>query len=198
MARDMKVGGSSEAATGGRGTAAVPVPGKATLTGDALREEAEAGVVAGGGSALPFADKIQESFGPRNDVGSIRAHVGGQAGASAGRIGADAYATRNQIAFRGAPNLHTAAHEAAHVMQQRAGVQLFGGVGKEGDAHERNADAVADRVVQGKPAADLLPKGGGTADASGGTVQMRRVPTNATELLTDPGDASRQNENYRR
>jgi hypothetical protein len=25
---------------------------------------------------------------------------------------------------------------------------------------------------------------------------MRRVPTNATELLTDPGDASKQNENY--
>ena len=196
MARDMKVGGSSEAAAGGRGTAALAVPGKATLTGNALHEEAEAGVAGGGGGALPFADKIQESFGPRNDVGSIRAHVGGQAGASAGRIGADAYATRNQIAFRGAPNLHTAAHEAAHVMQQRDGVQLFGGVGKEGDAHERNADAVADRVVQGKPAADLLPKGGGKADASGGTVQMRRVPTNATELLTDPGDASKQNENY--
>ena len=211
MERDRKVGGSSDAATGGRGAAALATPGKVTLTGalqakaepgglraeadtGALHAEAQAGV-AGGGGALPYADQIQASFGPRNDVGSIRAHVGGPAGASAERIGAEAYATGNQVAFRGAPDLHTAAHEAAHVMQQRDGVQLYGGVGKEGDAYERNADAVADRVVQGKSAADLLPNGGGAAGASG-AVQMRRVPTNATELLTDPADASKQNENY--
>lgn len=46
------------------------------------------------------------------------------------------------------------------MVQQRAGVQLSNGVGESGDAHERNADAVADRVVQGLPADDLLPPPG--------------------------------------
>jgi hypothetical protein len=60
------------------------------------------------------------------------------------------------VAFAGAPNLHTAAHEAAHVIQQRAGVQLKGGVGEVGDPYERHADAVADAVVQGKSSEALL------------------------------------------
>lgn len=89
-------------------------------------------------------------------------------------MNAEAYATGNHVAFGAVPSLHTAAHEAAHVMQQRSGVQLLGGVGVAGDAHEQNADAVADRVVAGQSAADLLPRGG-----SGGSsaVQMRRLPT---------------------
>src|SRR5678810_542863 len=67
-------------------------------------------------------------------------------------------------------DLHTAAHEAAHVVQQRGTVQLKGGIGETGDAYERHADAVADRVVQGAPAGDLLdqmasPGAGSTAGA---------------------------------
>jgi len=58
-------------------------------------------------------------------------------------------------------------HEAAHVVQQQRGVQLKGNVGEVGDAYERNADAVADRVVQGKPAADLLGPGGGASSTRG-------------------------------
>jgi Domain of unknown function (DUF4157) len=71
---------------------------------------------------------------------------------------ARAYATGDQVAFAAQPDLHTAAHEAAHVMQQRGGVQLKGGLGLEGDEHEAHADAVADRVVRGEPAADLLAR----------------------------------------
>ena len=52
----------------------------------------------------------------------------------------------DKIAFASAPSLHTAAHEAAHVVQQRAGVSLSGGIGKEDDQYEKNADAIADRV----------------------------------------------------
>jgi Domain of unknown function (DUF4157) len=52
-------------------------------------------------------------------------------------MGATAYATGDRIAFAGAPDLHTTAHEAAHVVQQRAGVSLPGGVGQAGDAYER-------------------------------------------------------------
>jgi hypothetical protein len=82
-------------------------------------------------------------------------------------MGAQAYATGNHVAFAAPPDLHTAAHEAAHVVQQRAGVQLKGGVGEAGDPYERNADAVADRVVQAKSAEDLLPGpvGGAGLDA---------------------------------
>jgi hypothetical protein len=150
--------------------------------------------VAGTGGALPHAQQIQASFGAAHDVSSIQAHVGGNAAAATERIGADAYATGNQVAFRQAPSLHTAAHEAAHVMQQRDGVQLFGGVGTEGDSYEQNADAVADRVVAGQSAADLLPKGRGASGAT--AVQMRRLPTNSNELLTDPADAKKKNANY--
>jgi hypothetical protein len=107
-------------------------------------------------TTLPFADQIQASFGPHHDITSIQAHVSGAATAAAAAMGASAYATGNHTVFAGAPDLHTAAHEAAHVVQQRAGVQLSGGVGQAGDAYERHADAVADRVVQGQSAADLL------------------------------------------
>lgn len=83
----------------------------------------------------------------------MNAHVGGQAAAATESMGAQAFATGDQVAFRGAPSLHLAAHEAAHVVQQRAGVQLAGGVGREGDPYEQHADQVADLVVQGKSAA---------------------------------------------
>jgi hypothetical protein len=49
-----------------------------------------------------------------------------------------------------------AAHEAAHVVQQCAGVQLKGGGGETGDRYEQHADAVAYLVVQGKSSASLL------------------------------------------
>ncbi len=111
-------------------------------------------------TSLPFLDQIQASFGPAHDVSGIQAHVGGD---SAAAMGAQAYATGNHVVFDRAPDLHTAAHEAAHVIQQRRGVQLAGGVGQAGDEYERHADAVADRVVQGKSAADLL---GSTSTAS--------------------------------
>ena len=81
---------------------------------------------------------------------------GGGATAACKTIGAEAYATGNSVAFGGSPTLHTAAHEAAHVIQQRAGVSLSGGVGRVGDTYEQHADAVADLVVQGKSAEGLL------------------------------------------
>jgi hypothetical protein len=112
--------------------------------------------VSGAGAQLPHLERIQSAFGPDHDVSRIEAHVGGAAGEAAAQIGGRAYATGNSVAFGQAPDVHTAAHEAAHVVQQRGGVQLKGGVGAAGDAHEMNADAVADRVVRGESAAELL------------------------------------------
>ena len=126
----------------------------------------------GSGGALPHAARIQAAFGS-HDVGNVQAYTGGAASEASTAMGAEAYATGDKVAFRGVPSLHTAAHEAAHVIQQRAGVSLSGGVGQVGDSYERHADAVADAVVQGKSAEGLLGR-----HASGGAsgVQMRNPP----------------------
>ena len=134
--------------------------------------------VAGPGGPLPHGDKIQAAFG-RHDVSDVQAHVGGAAEQAAMMLNAQAYATGRSVAFARQPDLHTAAHEAAHVVQQRAGVHLKDGVGRAGDAYEQHADAVADAVVAGRSAEGLLDRyssgsGGGTA------VQLKEDP-NAKE-----------------
>jgi hypothetical protein len=151
-------------------------------TAPTAQQVADAGV-AGSGSPLPYLDQIQRSFGS-HDVSGVRAHVGGEAAAAAESMGAAGYATGNDVALRDAGNLHTVAHEAAHVVQQRGGVQLKGGVGEAGDHYERNADAVADRVVRGESAEDLLaPYAGGTGGSGGATqhkpIQLFREITDA-------------------
>lgn len=130
----------------------------------AVRAAAERGA-ASPASALPYADKIQRLFG-HHDISSIAAHTGPQAAASAGAIGAHAYAMGNHVVLRDPADLHTVAHEVAHVVQQRGGVQCSGGVGQSGDAYERHADLVADRVVQGQSAVDLLDNGPGSAGST--------------------------------
>jgi hypothetical protein len=90
--------------------------------------EAAAHGVATPASPLPHAHTIDRLFG-RHDVSSIQAHQGPQATASAQAMGAQAYATGNHVVLGGSADLHTVAHEAAHVVQQRGGVQLKGGVG---------------------------------------------------------------------
>jgi hypothetical protein len=137
---------------------------------DNVTATAAAGV-RGSGAPLPHLERIQKSFGP-HDISGIRAHVGGKAAESAVAIGANAYAIGGDVGFVTYPTLHTAAHEAAHVIQQRQGVQLEGGVGQAGDVYERNADAVADRVVAGERATDLLGPGGAGSDSGAKAVQL--------------------------
>ena len=134
-------------------------------SGEQIQHTAAQGV-AGAGGRPPHAETIQRLFG-RHDVSGVEAHVGGDAATASRAIGAEAYATGNHVAFASSPNLHTAAHEAAHVVQQRVGVQLKGGVGQQGDAYERHADAVADLVAAGQSAEaelDRAPGGGGGGD----------------------------------
>jgi hypothetical protein len=123
---------------------------------------------------LPFADLIQRCFG-RHDISAVQAHTGGEATESARAMGADAYATGSHVVLGDRADLHTVAHEAAHVIQQRGGVQLHGGVGAVGDPHERHADAVADAVVQGRSAEALLDRYAG-ADRRGAA-----APSEATQ-----------------
>ncbi|EDM79200.1 hypothetical protein PPSIR1_27578 [Plesiocystis pacifica SIR-1] len=124
-----------------------------------VQERASAGV-RGPGGPLPHLRTIQRAFGPY-EVGGVQAYSGSAAQRASRSIGAQAYATQGRVAFASAtPSLHTAAHEAAHIVQQRAGVQLEGGVGSEGDPHEHHADAVADAVVRGESAVPLLDRYG--------------------------------------
>ncbi len=141
---------------------------------DAVHAAAARGV-ATSAQELPHLEQIQKSFG-RHDVTQVQAHVGGAAAEASEAIGAEAYATGQHVAFQSSPSLHTAAHEAAHVVQQKGGVQLKGGVGADGDVYERHADAVADKVVAGESAEALLDQmTGATAAASAtATVQMKK------------------------
>ncbi|HEX3763295.1 MAG TPA: DUF4157 domain-containing protein [Kofleriaceae bacterium] len=178
--------------------AQAPTPGKHTLVEQeyaAIQRRAAAGAagaertedvhaaaargVATPAQALPHADRIQRAFG-RHDVSGIQAHVGGEAAASADAMGAQAYATGDHVVL-GGTDLSTVAHEAAHVVQQRGGVQLKGGVGTVGDPHEQHADAVAARVTAGESAEDLLDQYGG----SGAAAQVQHKPKTVIED-TDP------------
>ncbi|MBA3818590.1 MAG: DUF4157 domain-containing protein, partial [Deltaproteobacteria bacterium] len=128
----------------------------------------------GAAQPLPHLDLIQSSFGS-HDVSGIRAHVGGGAAAANQQLGARAYAFGNHVAFASAPDLHTVAHEAAHVVQQRSGVALKAGIGQPGDEYEQHADQVADAVVRGESAAPLLDGlAGRGAGASPSTPSVQR------------------------
>lgn len=157
--------------------------------------------VSGAGGAFPFRERIQASAG-RHDVGSVSAHVGGAAGRASAALGAEAYTTGHRVAFASAPSLHTAAHEFAHVVQQRAGVALEGGVGRTGDVYERHADEVARAVVAGRSAEPLLdrcpPAGGRAAEGAlqrqtpGEAASQPPASTPAEAPAPSPGDVARK------
>ena len=132
-------------------------------------EQARAGF-AGAATDFPYRELIEHSFGRPLPA---TAHVGPQAAQACTSLGAEGYALGNQVAFASAhPSLAVAAHEAAHVMQATSGVELYGGE----SAFEAHADAVAERVVRGESAADLL--GGGPA--AGAAVRKQTVPGGAS------------------
>jgi hypothetical protein len=154
-----------------------PSPGKVPRTlrlqfrggrdGDAeeLRRRAARGADTSGGP-LPHLDTIQRSFG-KHDISDVRAHRGADARRAADDLGADAYAYGDDVVFGLSDDLYTAAHEAAHVVQQRAGVvDVDGGVGKAGDSYERHADAVADAVLGGRSAEPVLDSMVGSSRAA--------------------------------
>lgn len=143
--------------------------------------------MSGAGGPLPYRDLIQKSFG-RHDVSGIASHTDAAAADGARMMGASAFTSGSHVAFAGRPSLHTAAHEAAHAIQQRGGVHLKGGVGEAGDAYERHADAVADRVVAGQSSETLLDayasRARGEDGAAGGTraAQLKQSPGVAVQM----------------
>ena len=177
--------------------ARLAVQGKGPLGGDVAGAATHG--VSGQGSELPYKDQIQQSFG-KFDVSGVSAHADGQSAEACDAMGARAYASGDQVAFKGAPDLHTAANEAAHVVQQRAGVQLKGNVGQEGDAYENHADQVADKVVAGEPAEYLLSQmagpGAAKASAGAGPVQMKKELPKGEEGFDKMWEAHPHNDGY--
>lgn len=136
----------------------------------------------GASGRLPHAAKIQESFGA-HDIRDVRSFTGPGAAAASHALSAEAYASGDRVVFADpAPSLHTAAHEAAHVVQQRAGIHLPGGMGSVGDVHERHADAVADAVVRGESAERCLDTYVSAGSRGGAAVVQRAF---AKPLLDD-------------
>lgn len=147
-------------------------------------------VTRGPGGPLPYFDKVQAAFGD-HDLSGVVAHTGAMATAGTLAMGARGFATGRHVAFAGSPSLRVVAHEAAHVVQQRAGVHMDnGGVGRPGDRWERHADQVADAVVAGRSAAPLL-SGLPTGPAGGEQVQLyRRVGTDDRSAFSKWVDAN--------
>lgn len=123
---------------------------------------------------FPHLEKIQPALGG-NDLSNVQAYVGGPAAKAAETMGASAYAMGDKVAFKAHPDVATAAHEAAHVVQQRAGISLKDGIGQAGDHYERQADQVAGGVAAGRSTASQLDQltGGATGETS--TVQRHGV-----------------------
>lgn len=138
-------------------------------------------VLATPNTRLPHGDAIQASFG-HHAVADTPAHVGPAVTEHLQGIGAEGLAAGGHAAFAGAPSVHTAAHEATHIVQGRAGLKPSGGVGQAGDTYEQQADAVADTVASGQSAESMLDDivqqgtpGGGSADFGGVQLKLTRA-----------------------
>ncbi len=129
---------------------------------------------------LPHGDRIQQAFG-RHDISDVRTLIGGRGEDAARDLGARAFTVGDRIGFGEQPDLRLAAHEAAHAVQQRQGVDLPGQVGRRGDAYERHADAVARAVTSGSSAESLLDRVPNSGTRSGDRLQLEK-PTKKTHV----------------
>lgn len=133
--------------------------------------------VAGRGAGAPVAASIRAAVEP--EVGAslahVRVHSDDSAREAAGAIGARAFAYQSDV-FLGpgasAGDLGLMAHELTHVVQQGAGgpgVQRQLAIGASDHPAEREADAVADRVVAGGGASTqlIVDDGAGAPRAEG-------------------------------
>ena len=105
---------------------------KDSLTGGRSPHEVASAGTLGSGGPLPHQDRIQSSFGAF-DVSGIQSFTGPKPSAANDALGSNGYATNNRVAFAGTPDLHTTAHEAAHVVQQQGGLSLKSNLGEVGD-----------------------------------------------------------------
>jgi hypothetical protein len=123
------------------------------------------------------------------DFGAVRVHTDARSAAAAAAIDARAYTMNRDIVFGAneyAPQTESGrrllAHELTHIVQQRSGAHLPGGIGPPNDAYERNADAVANEVARGRSSEELLSgySGMGGLVKRGVSGVTNAVPTKAS------------------
>jgi len=117
--------------------------------------------------------------------------VGGPAAEANRRLGSEAFTAGNRIGFAKHPSLQTAAHEAAHVIQQRHGAAEQARTAGADTRYEHGADLVADAVVRGQPASgilDLFASGPavGTSATRRPRVQLKRPGLSAPAPVVTP------------
>jgi hypothetical protein len=149
--------------------------------GAASPRSAAATATSGAGKPLPHRSAIQAAFGAY-DISGVQAHTGAAAAAGTTALGARGLAFNGKVALGPAATLHTEAHEAAHAVQQASGVALDTGAG--GGAMEAHADAVADRVVRGESAVDLLSQVAEPGPVRGGSSAVQLDLMSSAELNT--------------
>jgi hypothetical protein len=146
--------------------------------------------VSGSAQALPHRETIQRAFG-RHQIQDVKAHNDDHSARANRALGAEAFTVGDDVGFSGTPDLRLAAHEAAHVVQQRSGVQLKGGVDQPGDEYESHADEVADKVVRGESAERLLDqKSGGGRGGGGFAIQRHKGPKGDSAEAAAEGEAA--------
>ncbi|WP_437307840.1 eCIS core domain-containing protein [Sorangium sp. So ce388] len=138
---------------------------------------------------MPHLEQIQSAFG-RHDVRNVKARIGTAAADASRYLQAEAYTVGDSVGFASSPDLRLAAHEAAHTVQQQAGVHLAGDETRPGDRHERQADEVADAVASGRSAEALLDQimVETHEGASTRVPQQRAVQRPIVQRQTAPGD----------
>ncbi len=120
--------------------------------------------VVGRGGGRPLEPELRSDMEQRlgQDFGEVRVHADGQAGESAGSVGAHAYTVGSEVVFQPsswAPETpdgrRMLAHELTHVVQQRSGpvdgTPTGGGVSVShpSDRFEQEATRVSEQVVPG-------------------------------------------------
>ena len=144
--------------------------------------------VRGGGAPLPYLADLKQSFGRHGDVlDSVRVHTGAEAAHAARAIGAEAYASGTDVALAGSPSRDLIGHEAAHIVQQRAGVSLKGGVGQAGDVYEQHADEVGAAFAAGGSAEAILDRFAPAAGSAATAGVQRRPAADHASLRPDLG-----------
>jgi hypothetical protein len=133
----------------------------------------------------PHGARIRAAFGAYAPSG-LSAHMGPAARAASGALSAGGYVLNGRAVFAERPSLHTAAHEAAHMVHQaHGGAALAHGVGHMSDAHERLADRVADTVATGGSAEPLFASMfGGASPSTPAGPMLQMVNRIASETAT--------------
>ena len=154
-------------------------------------------------SGRPLEPALQQDMEQRfgRDFSQVRVHSGAAAEQSALDVNAHAYTVGHDMVFgtgQFAPGTHEGrrliAHELAHVVQQRADVDLRSGISEAHESYKQHADEVARVVTEGQATAVLLsalpaefrPRGGDRLDspASGSWARIQRsVQRNARRHL---------------